>query len=108
MHPVALLVFVLLQVNVLAQTSRDSATGSRKAEVNVSIGEDNDRRGPPKRIPVTEEHLRTAFKSSLARELLMRARAARMAQDSALISYDATAYLRVSAGMGFSKIGRDR
>ncbi|HJQ18773.1 MAG TPA: hypothetical protein VJ867_00400, partial [Gemmatimonadaceae bacterium] len=108
MHPVALLAFVLLQVNVSAKSSRDSATGGRKAEVNVSIGDDHDRRGPPKRIPVTEEHLRTAFKSSLARELLMRARAARMAQDSALTSYDATAYVRVSAGMGFSKIGRDR
>jgi hypothetical protein len=52
--------------------------------------------------------LRTAFKSELARTLLARARHARMAQDSALMSYDATAYLRVSAGMGFSKIGRDR
>src|SRR6185503_16518255 len=42
------------------------------------------------------------------RALLERARAARLAQDSALTSYDATAYSRISAGMGFSRIGRDR
>src|SRR5439155_9399367 len=47
-------------------------------------------------------------KSELAHTLLERARQARLAQDSALMSYDATANLRISAGMGFSKIGRDR
>src|SRR5262249_18128427 len=29
-------------------------------------------------------------------------------QDSALLSYDATAYQRISAGLGFARIGRDR
>jgi hypothetical protein len=33
---------------------------------------------------------------------------ARLHQDSALVAYDAMAYQRVSAGMSFSKIGRDR
>src|SRR5436190_12682774 len=40
--------------------------------------------------------------------LVERARAMRLLQDSAIMSYDATTYLRVSAGMGFSKFGRDR
>src|SRR5688572_3021535 len=50
----------------------------------------------------------TAFRTPFARTLLQRARTARMQQDSALQAYEATAYLRVSAGMGFSRIGRDR
>ena len=42
------------------------------------------------------------------RALFERARAARADQDSALDSYDATAYQRISAWLGFRKIGRDR
>ena len=107
-----LLVAVLfLQINVQAKTTRDTTAGKNGKDVDVSItigNSANDRRGPPKRIPVTAEHLRTAFKSPLARTMLERARQARVEQDSALQSYDATAYLRISAGMGFSKIGRDR
>ena len=63
---------------------------------------------PPKRIAVTAEHLATAFKDAPARELLLLARAARTRQDSALQAYDATTYQRISAGLGFSKFGRDR
>ena len=104
-----LLVALLMQVNVDARVKRDTADPKKKnVNIGVTIGDSDDRRGPPKRIPVTEEHLRTAFKSASARTLLERARAARLSQDSALMSYDATAYSRVSAGMGFSRIGRDR
>ena len=102
---------LLLQVHVGVSTKSDSAKKSKDVNVGISIGGEDSthgRRRPPKRIPVTAEHLRTAFKSPLARTLLERARAARLSQDSAFMSYDATAYLRISAGMGFSKIGRDR
>jgi len=100
-----LLVALLMQVD--ASVKRDTAKG---VNISVTIGSENDSAGrrKPKRSPVTPEHMRTAFKSRLAQTLLERARAGRMAQDSALMSYDATAYLRISAGMGFSKIGRDR
>jgi hypothetical protein len=109
MHPL-LVVALVMQVKVEAGVRRDSSNQSRKeVSIGVTIGDDNsDRRGPPKRMPVTDDHLRTAFKSAASRALLLRARAARLSQDSALLSYDATAYIRVSAGMGFSKIGRDR
>jgi hypothetical protein len=106
-----LLVALLMQVKVDASVRRDTTGAGKGKDVNIdiTIGDaPSDRRRPPKRIPVTDEHLRTAFKSALARTILQRARAARLAQDSALVSYDATAYLRVSAGMGFSKIGRNR
>ena len=111
MHSVLLLA-LLLQVR--ADVQRDSADTLRRrsSTVDISIGpgereDDRDRR-PPKRIPVTEQHLRTAFRTPYARTLLHRARVARLAQDSALKSYEATAYMRISVGLGFAKIGRNR
>jgi hypothetical protein len=78
---------------------RDSTTGPHRRHREKK---------PPKRIEVTAEHLATAFKDGSAREILMLARDARMRQDSALLSYDATTYQRISAGLGFARIGRDR
>src|SRR5687767_5089793 len=97
-----LLVALLMQVD--ASVKRDSVKG---VNISVTVGSENDSAGrrKAKRIPVTAEHMRSAFKSALARTLLDRARAARLAQDSALMSYEATAYQRISAGMGFSRIG---
>ena len=60
------------------------------------------------RIPVTAEHRRTAFKDPAARELLLRAREARLQQDSMLLSYDVKSYQRVSAGMSIRETARDR
>lgn len=88
--PFVLVAALVLQVQV--QAAADS-TASRR---------------PARSIPVTAEHLATAFRDSAARTLLLRARAARMVQDSALLAYDATAYHRISVGMGFSVFGRDR
>src|SRR6266566_6202778 len=61
-----------------------------------------------KKLPVTPAVLATAFKDPRARELLLRAREARLTQDSSLTGYDANAYERMSVGMGFKRIGRDR
>jgi Hemolysin activation/secretion protein len=60
------------------------------------------------RRPVTAEDQATAFKDPTARSTLLRARVARLAQDSTLSGYDAMSYQRISAGMGFRSIGRDR
>ena len=65
-------------------------------------------RRPPKRAEVTAAHLATAFRDATARQILLLARAARMRQDSALQSYDATTYQRTSAGIGLGRLGRDR
>ena len=80
----------------VAAPATDSSTGRRRAKK------------PAKRLAVTAEHLATAFKDAPARELLLLARAARTRQDSALQAYDATTYQRISAGLGFTKFGRDR
>ena len=61
-----------------------------------------------RRPPVTPAVLASAFKDSRARDLLLKAREARLIQDSTLTGYDASAYERVSVGMGFKRIGRDR
>ena len=63
---------------------------------------------PPKRIAVTPEHLATAFRDGAARSILQLAREARTRQDSALRSYDATTYQRISAGLALTRLGRDR
>jgi hypothetical protein len=77
--------------------------------IGVGGGSDSTRKKHrhPK-LAVTPELLRTAFEDSRARDLLLRARSARLEQDTTLESYDATAYQRISAGLGFAKIGRDR
>lgn len=61
-----------------------------------------------KRPPITPAVLASAFKDARARDLLFRARAARLTQDSTLIAYEANSYERMSVGMGFKRIGRDR
>ena len=66
------------------------------------------RRHQGRRKPVTAELLATAFKDPTAKSTLLRARAARLTQDSALVAYDAMSYERISAGLGFGRIGRDR
>ncbi|MCC6931072.1 MAG: hypothetical protein IT359_18920 [Gemmatimonadaceae bacterium] len=63
---------------------------------------------PVRRIAVTPELENSAFLDPLARQLLLRARDARMRLDSTLLSYDATSYQRMSVGMGFRAVGRDR
>jgi hypothetical protein len=74
----------------------------------IRIGVDRDSVRAPRRIEVTEQHLRTAFKDPLARELLLRARAARLTQDSALMSYEAKTYQRLSVGMNIREAARAR
>ena len=61
-----------------------------------------------KRPPITPAVLVSAFKDSRARDLLFHAREARLTQDSSLTGYDASTYERMSVGMGFKRIGRDR
>ena len=59
-------------------------------------------------IPLTPALLKSAFVDAKARTLLASARAARLRQDSTLLSYDATTYTRMSVGLRLAKLGRDR
>ena len=109
---VTLTLALQVTVKVGPQTREDSLRQRRRDSLNVIIEEavrtaPNDRR-PARRDSVTAEHDRTAFKDVGARELLLRARAARLRQDSSLQSYDAKTYQRISIGLGFRAIGRER
>jgi hypothetical protein len=68
---------------------------------------DRERR-PVRRIPLTPELEASAFRDPLARTLLLRARDARLRQDSSLLNYDASAYQRLSVGLGIRAAGRQR
>src|SRR5690348_8024935 len=87
----------------------DTITVVKDSTDSAIVGEQRRRRhNYSRRLPVTAQVLATAFHDQTARQLLERARISRMSQDSALLSYDVTAYQRISAGMGFSRLGRDR
>lgn len=83
--------------DTVERDSSDTVHGRRKREKKA-----------PKRVTMTAEHLASAFRDAPARGILLLARDARLRQDSSLASYDATTYQRVSAGLGFAKLGRDR
>lgn len=61
-----------------------------------------------RQIRLTPALLASAFRDQRAHTLLDAARVARLQQDSTLRGYDATAYERMSVGLGFRRIGRDR
>jgi hypothetical protein len=92
-----------VQPPAMASASAQPANAGRN-------GPDSTRREghTPRRIALTPELERSAFADATARTLLARARVARLAQDSALRAYDAKTYQRLSVGMGFRRIGRDR
>ena len=94
------------QVPVRVGGKPDSTQDQKK--VLADTMDDKGKRRERKRIPVTPELEASAFKDPAARTLLQQARVARMRQDSALLAYDATAYQRISAGLGFRAFGRDR
>ena len=97
----------LLQVATPAPTQAPSAAPASPPERDSTTNPHRDRK-EPKRVAVTDAHRATAFRDPGARAILALAREARMRQDSALQAYDATTYQRVSAGIAFSRIGRDR
>jgi hypothetical protein len=76
--------------------------------VRDSTPRDSVKRRLPQRRAVTEELLRTAFRDDRAREVLGRARRARMTQDSSLKSYDARVRERLTARMAIGQHGPDR
>jgi hypothetical protein len=104
MVSLVLAAFVAVQVQVQAGASRDSA--GRSVSVGVRVGAS--REDSVRRIPVTAEHIATAFRDAGARRLVTNARAAQFRQDSALRTYDAKVFQRVSVGMSLRATGRQR
>jgi hypothetical protein len=65
-------------------------------------------RRAPRRLAVTTDLLRTAFRDDRARDLLERARRTRLAQDSGLVSYDASVRQRITARLSIGRRGPER
>jgi hypothetical protein len=93
-----------IQINVGASDCK----GNRNVGIGASSGADSICGRAPRRIPVTAQHLATAFRDPAAKSLFESARIARIRRDSSIVSYEANAYQRISAGLGFARIGRDR
>lgn len=95
-------------------THADSAKKKGKGvQINVNIGgrgaqRDSTGKRVPRRIPVTPEHLATAYADQQTRTLVLNARAAQYHVDSSLRAYDAKAYQRFSMGLGMRIAGRER
>ena len=80
------------------QVVRDSAQyESREREIDRE-------RSAPRRIPLTAELERTAFRDREARTLLLRARDARMQQDSSLTAYDASYLWLAAVPLGYAQL----
>lgn len=90
---------LLLALQVTVKVERDSSSTSAGISVRPPVRQ---------RLAVTDEHRRTAFRDANARELILKARAARLQQDSSLQSYDVRSYNRISAGMSLRETARDR
>jgi hypothetical protein len=87
-----------------APATQQDTTKKRKA-VTISIGPSM--RDKDWRRPVTPELLADAYSSARARELVRAARAARIAQDSSIVRYDAMSRYRTSVYLRASDFGRD-
>jgi hypothetical protein len=77
-----------------------------QAVVRDSVPADSIKRDTPRRLPVTAALLASAFRDEAARELYNRARATRVAQDSAIVSYDAKVRQRMSVYASIGRLGR--
>ena len=108
--PIAIAFQVQVGVTVGSDSAQKARQNAQRAEREAMFEAGAPPRRPQTfhRIPLTDAMRASAFKDPAARDLLLRARAARLKQDSALASYDATTYQRVSAGLGFKAFGRDR
>lgn len=126
LHLLAVALFAQTSVNIHIGDRKDSAKRARAEAVQDSIAdfraskrdsiraartERDSSRGARRRaraIPVTPALVANAFRDERTRALVLNARAARMKQDSTLSGYDASTYERMSVGLGFKRIGRER
>ncbi len=117
LSPLVLVVLAQVTVTVTSgkQTHKDSVRAERMlaredslAARRDSIRAARDSMRAHRDVTVSPALLASAFKDPGARALLERARAARMTQDSALESYDATTYERMSVSAKLGALGRSR
>ncbi len=99
---------VALALSALPPQGGEPQRPKQATIVRDSTPTDSTKRRAPRRLAVTAELLRTAFHDDRARAMILRARGARLVQDSSLKSYAATGRQRMSFGMGIGSLGRNR
>lgn len=107
----ALVAALVLQTQTGVSAVPPTAPDSLRQAAADSARRDSTRRRErpaPRRAALTPELERTAFADTGARTLLLRARAARLRQESALRAYDAKAVQRISAWLAVRGTGRGR
>lgn len=107
--------FAALQTAVVANLPADSAAiDSARASADTTLVDSTRAHADSSRgsrrvehvfIQLTPELRANAYRDEVARDLITRARAARLQQDSTLVSYDATTRQRISAWLGVRHIG---
>jgi len=103
-----------LAVLMFQQVSASITAGGSETVVRVHVTDsDSIRRSDSTKktkrpISATPEQIASAFADAETRNLLERARAARIQQDSSIMSYDASTVQRFTIGLGVAKLGRER
>jgi hypothetical protein len=103
----------LQQVETQTASSRDSADAVRDSVRRVRRQQHHEHhssvlRARKMRIPLTDELRANAYRDASARDIVSRARLARLEQDSSIIAYDARTLQRISAKLGLRAVGRER
>ena len=97
------------QAETQTALSRDSADAARDSVRDARHDHHSSvLRARKSRIPLTAELRANAYRDASARDLVSRARSARLEQDSSLIAYDARTLQRISAKLGLRATGRER
>src|SRR5687768_374007 len=101
------------QVETQTASSRDSVDAVRDSIRRVRRERHHEHhssvlRARKMRTPLTAELLANAYRDATARDIVSRARVARLEQDSSIIAYDARTLQRISAKLGLRAVGRER
>jgi hypothetical protein len=102
--------FAVLQ-GVVPQAARPDTGLTAPDSIDVRIDEDSVRFAhwrAERKIALTPELEASAYRDSLSKALVLRARRARLAQDSTLLAYDAMAHERLTIGLGVGSVGREK
>ena len=91
--------------------SRDTTLGdttARDTAGRTASRSSGDKPIAHERVPLTPALLASAYQDAAARDLITRARIARLMQDSSLVSYDAISKERLTVGLSLRSAGRER
>ena len=99
------------QVPQPVHAPRDTVLHETTARDTAERGDSVSRADKPmthERIPLTAALLASAYQDAAARDVITRARVARLVQDSSLVSYDAISKERLTVGLSLRSTGHER